>query len=81
MQSQYLFPSRELPQSQPQPRSLSPMNCNPQQDCIKFATRIDDKQTNEMIDFGFDRKNRKKMWEYDWTLLIPETHKEIGSMF
>ena len=23
----------------------------------------------------------KKIWESDWTLLIPETHKENGSMF
>ena len=23
----------------------------------------------------------KKIWESDWTLLIPETHKEGGSMF
>lgn len=26
-------------------------------------------------DLGFERRNRKRMWEYDWTLLIPETHK------
>lgn len=27
------------------------------------------------------KKNWKKMWEYDWTLLIPETHKESGNIF
>lgn len=37
---------------------------------------------NPGIDFAaLQKKNRKRMWEYDWTLLIPETHKEIGSMF
>ena len=43
--------------------------------------KVDDKIGNDMIDLGFDRKNRKKSVVYDWTLLIPETHKEIGSMF
>ena len=33
------------------------------------------------LKMGSNKKNPKKMWEYDWTLLIPETHKESGSLF
>jgi hypothetical protein len=44
--------------------------------------KVEDKTYgNDYLDFGMDKKNRKRMWEYDWTLLIPETHKQVGSMF
>lgn len=47
----------------------------------KIAHKMDDRPYGEPIELGLDKKNRKRMWEYDWTLLIPETHKEVGSMF
>lgn len=33
------------------------------------------------IGLGSARQHSKRMWEYDWTLLIPETHKQSGSIF
>lgn len=44
-------------------RDFTCMNFAPYPSTENFKpTKVDDKIGNDMIDLGFDRKNRKKMW-------------------
>lgn len=62
-------------------KELNNAGNQPGPDSARKPQQADWPRPHSPINMGSNRKQNKRMWEYDWTLLIPETHKQSGCMF